>query len=72
MNNWDRNRRIYECLKEIYNLTHLPDVEQLGERSEPNSEPSQEFDPLGINNLDEFILSPEKYKGRWPEEVILP
>lgn len=69
MNNWDRNRRIYECLKEIYNLTHLPDVEQLG--GTPQNE-VKEFDPLGINNLDEFILSPEKYKGRGPEEVVLP
>lgn len=72
MTQWDINRRIYECLKEIYTLTH---IEQLGERSEPPyGEPSLEFDPLEINSLEGFNTNPSLYVGKeWgPEEVVLP
>lgn len=70
MTQWDINRRIYECLKEIYTLTHIePLLERLG-----GTPQDLEFDPLEINSLEGFNSSPELYIGKeWgPEEVVLP
>lgn len=71
MNQWDINRRIYECLKEIYVLTHIeqPELNLLG-----GTPQDLEFDPLSINSLEGFNSSPDLYMGKeWgPEEVVLP
>lgn len=83
MTDVDKNRRIYECLREIYILTHnreeywLLTSKVLGERSEPSNEepslePSLDFDPMQINTLADFQTSPNLFIGRGPEEVILP
>ena len=72
MTEWDKNKRIYECLREIYILTHNRDESELLGGTPQNV--GLDFDPLGINTLEKFNEYPELYGGKdfGPEEVILP
>lgn len=75
MTDWDKNKRIYECLREIYIITNNRDeFEVLGERSEPSNEepPNGEHSNEEPSTLEEFSYSPSLFKGRGPEEIIIP
>lgn len=70
MTDADKNRRIYECLREIYILTHNRDEYEVLGGTPQNLE--EDFDPMEIHTLADFQASPNLFRGRGPEEVVLP